>query len=112
MVQVINAKHLHPVLRFAFNGFRELGQLRYGHTYGALDRASSRHYYRCQFGSSITACNVRSEDHGENTCGIPQFLPRIVTPCTYHFHTKLLLAAAAEAADSFHRRCSAAGGHY
>ena len=47
MIQVIYSKHLHPVLRFAFNRFSELGQTRYGYTYGALDRASSRHYGWC-----------------------------------------------------------------
>jgi len=32
--------------------------------------------------------------------------------CTYRFHTKPLLAAVAEAADSFHPRCLVAGEHY
>lgn len=40
------------------------------------------------------------------------FRLELLMPCTYHFHTKPLLAAVAEAVDSFHPRCSAAGGRY
>ena len=40
------------------------------------------------------------------------FRLELLMSCTYHFHTKPPLAVAAGAADSFHRRCSAAGGRY